>query len=60
MNALLQQLHDDTVLNPNLTDLDKAFIAEKIAQVILHFLYFQFFLCTTNAVCNYFYLWLHI
>ena len=53
MSALLSQLHDDVVQRPSLTDIDKAIICEKIANVSFYFLIsFLFLFC--NLVFMYF------
>ena len=36
MSSLLMQLHDDVIFRPNLSDVDKALICEKIAQVRMY------------------------
>jgi hypothetical protein len=35
MNAIFSQLHDDVVVHTKLVDVDKAYICEKLAQVII-------------------------
>lgn len=56
MSALLSQLHDEAVRRPELSDLDKALICEKIAEVTRRTPsdYYTLSLLMLNAVARYF------